>query len=456
MTNFNPKNRSELPDVLDRLFAGRLNRIRFDLKTKEMTILPSGRQIFPISTGGNSRPLGSIEHLVHEMSHFVEIDEKRMHKLHFGLTPGNPPSTGDSEKRWEKIRERELRILALQCNVLERLDPSTEILENHIVAEVRALSQMIPHARRAYGSAYIYGEEGTLISCIRKSLESMRQTIEFSFENFEHEWFRRMDIVDKIEREEIPKILARNAQFLNLTNSFQSTWDGPKQGYVVFTAATTNHTHGLMGAAAVIVKDGKIIDHQSKNLGNIAQSVAEYHGFLLGLHLVRKNSVDSGSITTGSHTVISQIGNGTPCRHESLVPLRNLVKEVMASMPRIEIDWNDGIGYKLARDAAMNAVDDIAVNSDEYDPSTPFGHALVSEDIDPPEKTPASEPKYHIAVTSTPKEIGPLDVHLTYNNEDATIPGVSMKFARTLKAGLRDADGFQIRIARHVTTGENE
>ena len=50
----------------------------------------------------------------------------------------------------------------------------------------------------------------------------------------------------------------------------------------------------------------------------------------------------------------------------------------------------------------------------------------------------------------------PLGIHLTYNSEDATIAGVSIKFTRTMKARLRDADGFQIRIARHVTTGENE
>ena len=52
--------------------------------------------------------------------------------------------------------------------------------------------------------------------------------------------------------------------------------------------------------------------------------------------------------------------------------------------------------------------------------------------------------------------MGPLNVHITYNNKNTTITGMSMKIARTVQTGLRNADGFQIRIARHVTTGENE
>ena len=132
---------------------------------------------------------------VHEMCHFVEIDEPRMNKRIWGMwhgtwtpTPWDRYNNGFHEYFKTVDIEREMRVVAWHSNVCEALglDPQTE--------------GWIQSFRWLSGWQNLQIEEASKISWINKTIAEHRQEQRFSYENFVREWWRRNEILKSGEK----------------------------------------------------------------------------------------------------------------------------------------------------------------------------------------------------------------------------------------------------------------
>ncbi len=147
-------------------------------------------------------PEASLSNLVHEMSHFVEIDEERMDKPAWGLTRPEiwVVDRYCCEPRTTQMTMRELRVLAFQANVLEYLGSPVSITKLVSPTTFMADFYLLPKedGSTAWGDArdkslgYQETQKSQLRWCANKVTE-LRKT--HTLELFLSEWKRRNEIL---------------------------------------------------------------------------------------------------------------------------------------------------------------------------------------------------------------------------------------------------------------------
>lgn len=124
---------------------------------------------------------------IHEMAHFVEIDQRRCGMYGWGLKVPEKfiynrlvpvPMT-------HKIADREMRVLAYQFNILEALGLlSPELMKLHIEAVVNFTPD--------WANIPASSDQGR-IRWARNQIKKYRKTL--TFEKFEVEWWRRSEVL---------------------------------------------------------------------------------------------------------------------------------------------------------------------------------------------------------------------------------------------------------------------
>lgn len=130
--------------------------IRVDWEIEGQKITEDGSIIIGERAGPSSyRSSYQISNLIHEMSHFVEIDDARMKQYGWGLIYPEVWVIDRMcmEPRTMQITERELRVVAFQANVLKYIGHSDDV--ENIISSFRYLPDFtfvpIEDGSSAYG-----------------------------------------------------------------------------------------------------------------------------------------------------------------------------------------------------------------------------------------------------------------------------------------------------------------
>ena len=180
----------QMPQILKRAFAGRKNRVSFK---KSGMAIEDGFQVFGVNgPGRGSKNTFGMGELIHDMCHFVEIDERRMHLPDFGLVAHIVPFVQPKKR---KFIERELRVLATEYNILASCGVEAQDIATHVERQIELLDFIWRNAK------YVDSPENVdLKTWMFERVQSMRNDADKSTTYFIAEWLRRIAIVDELER----------------------------------------------------------------------------------------------------------------------------------------------------------------------------------------------------------------------------------------------------------------
>ena len=371
-TEYNPRSFADLPDLIKELFVGQENRVRFGIEPSEMQILPSGLQVFSVRNDRKSKKVfGDVENLIHEMCHFVEIEESRMHKPGFGF---NFPTfeTRFTESQNKKMRDREMRITALQCNVLEHIADRKNRMYLHIEAEILLIVKTSTPRKDTDSSIYEEPDQ-EILDNIRKEISDMRSEKQFSFESFKEEWFRRIKIVDEIEKSQILEKTQKGSRFAKLVEPYGSN---ETSSDVIYVAATTKYDTRAIGA--VLVRNGTIIERQTLMIltdfseEHDIQQFADHHAILLGMHIAMKHQNSNTLIQTNSAFAVREIIDGSMSEHASINALRHETRNLLKAKAWLTINARESADTNPALATAEDLMDGFGTESREYNPNRPL------------------------------------------------------------------------------------
>lgn len=158
--------------------------------------------IFVGNRAGHTR---SVSFLVHELSHFVEIDDRRMQLYMWGLHVPTVVICGTTcyEPTTRAMTERELRVMAFQMNLLESLGVPTRA--HYLVEALRFMADFLhvplEDGRSAYGDdgpkdgEMSYRErEDSRVRWMAKHVEELRAV--HTLERFDQEWTRKIALLE--------------------------------------------------------------------------------------------------------------------------------------------------------------------------------------------------------------------------------------------------------------------
>ena len=142
-----------------------------------------------IVIGCRAGPDQSLENVLHEFGHFIEIDDKRMNKPGWGLKYGkwvNSPCpnrycSGWYELTTDKHIQREIRVWAFQANLLKHFKLTIDFLD---------LAGAAPYLPDFYLYKNGKTDEERIIN-VAKQIEEMASTVEYSFEKIISEMNRK-------------------------------------------------------------------------------------------------------------------------------------------------------------------------------------------------------------------------------------------------------------------------
>ena len=376
-TSYNPTSFDKLPKLIKAFFAGREHRLRFDLDDlSEAMILPNGHQVFPVRTPQLQKKFGSLEMLIHEMAHFIEIDEPRMHQSNFGL--GSFLTMGKAESLWDAMRHREIRVLAIVMSILERLDPLPSDLEIFLESEMHSVTYM---SRGMRGEVHWETQRrNEFISDVEQEFKEMRARQDFTFDSIEREWFRRMKIVDEIETRENLHIVMERQRLPRILQDLESVVTVEDPRGVIYVGIASVERSERFAAAAVLVRDGKVVEQMAGKIRAKQPELVNYHAFFMALHLANKHGIDGAIIHTESVLVARQVRHNLLSKDKDLGPLQyamlkeegqkfidSSVSVQIRIMPKHEI----GPGHALAWDTLDELTKPNAIH-DAGNPSQPM------------------------------------------------------------------------------------
>jgi len=96
----------------------------------------------------------------------------------------------------------------------------------------------------------------------------------------------------------------------------------------IYTDAGSRGNPGKSAAAFLIVKENKIIYHESKYLGIKTNNEAEYNAIILALTYLNENNINNAEIISDSELVINQINRKYKITKPHLKELHEKITEL--------------------------------------------------------------------------------------------------------------------------------
>lgn len=158
-----------------------------------------------LTFGCRAGPESAVTNLVHEMGHFVEIEDYRMLRFGWGFKVPEIEVCGQLcvEPRTHQMTDREIRVFAFQKNILDYLG-----IEETVEELVRSMTFMpdfmlipLENGRPAYtetgpATDLDYNEVcKSRLRWIARQVEEKRKTEAFSARRFVSEWARKGEVI---------------------------------------------------------------------------------------------------------------------------------------------------------------------------------------------------------------------------------------------------------------------
>jgi len=126
----------------------------------------------------------------------------------------------------------------------------------------------------------------------------------------------------------------------------------------IYTDGASRNNPGEAGAGVYMLRDGEPFDRIARYLGTTTNNVAEYTAAIIGLERAASAGARSVRLFADSELLVKQINGQYKVKNEGLKPLHGKVKELIARIGRVEVQYIPREQNKEADALANKAIDE--------------------------------------------------------------------------------------------------
>ena len=126
----------------------------------------------------------------------------------------------------------------------------------------------------------------------------------------------------------------------------------------IYTDGASRNNPGEAGAGIVVKQDGETVQAIARYLGVQTNNVAEYTAAVIGLQYAAGAGAARVKLYADSELLVKQINGQYKVKNEGLKPLHAKVKELIARIGRVEVEYIPREKNKEADALANKAIDE--------------------------------------------------------------------------------------------------
>jgi ribonuclease HI len=126
----------------------------------------------------------------------------------------------------------------------------------------------------------------------------------------------------------------------------------------IFTDGASRNNPGEAGAGIFILRNGKPVDKIARYLGTTTNNIAEYQAAIIGLEQCVKLGASMVKLHADSELMVKQLNGQYKVKNEGLKPLHARVKELIAKIGTVEVQYIPREKNKEADALANQAIDE--------------------------------------------------------------------------------------------------
>lgn len=126
----------------------------------------------------------------------------------------------------------------------------------------------------------------------------------------------------------------------------------------IYTDGASRNNPGEAGAGIYILRDGEPFGQIARYLGQTTNNIAEYTAAIIGLEYAASAGARSVKLFADSELLVKQINGLYKVRNEGLKPLYARVKDLIARIGSVEVEYIPRAKNKEADALANKAIDE--------------------------------------------------------------------------------------------------
>jgi ribonuclease HI len=126
----------------------------------------------------------------------------------------------------------------------------------------------------------------------------------------------------------------------------------------IYTDGASRNNPGEAGAGIFILRNGEPIERIARYLGTTTNNIAEYTAAIIGLEQAVKLGASRVILNADSELLVKQINGQYKVKNEGLKPLHAKVKELIAKINSVEVQYIPREKNKEADALANKAIDE--------------------------------------------------------------------------------------------------
>ncbi len=131
----------------------------------------------------------------------------------------------------------------------------------------------------------------------------------------------------------------------------------------IYSDGASRNNPGEAGAGVYILQDDAPVEKIARYLGTTTNNIAEYNAAIIGLEYAVKRGASRVRLFADSELLVKQINGQYRVKNEGLKPLHNRIKELVAKIGSVEVQYVPRERNKEADALANKAIDEKIVAS---------------------------------------------------------------------------------------------
>lgn len=132
----------------------------------------------------------------------------------------------------------------------------------------------------------------------------------------------------------------------------------PAINLTIFSDGASRNNPGEAGAGVLILRDDKPVAELARYLGTTTNNIAEYTAAIMGMEHAVKLGASSVRLFADSELLVKQLNGQYKVKNEGLKPLYQRVKELIAKIGTVEVQYIPRARNKEADALANKAIDE--------------------------------------------------------------------------------------------------
>lgn len=126
----------------------------------------------------------------------------------------------------------------------------------------------------------------------------------------------------------------------------------------IFTDGASRNNPGEAGAGVLILQDNKPVAELARYLGTTTNNIAEYNAAIMGMEHAVKLGASHVKLFADSELLVKQLNGLYKVKNEGLKPLFQRVKELIAKIGTVEVQYIPRAENSKADALANKAIDE--------------------------------------------------------------------------------------------------